>query len=1103
MLELDFLFLQTAYLQTPIGWVDWFGWFALVAVVIYLQKRWQGFRQEWSNTRLWILIILGVLVPVTSLLLPGINWLGAGISQSTQASLESGRSFIMIFSGLPWVLAAGLVGILPAGCLALFSGLLLALWNTHNLFFPLEMALLATVFTGMIQQNFRTRIFEVMRHPFIAALITGMIYIPLYFIDMIFVAQGLLADRLDAAISQFGTNILSVGGSLVIAGLFAEVIARAQPSLWINVNKLQPSPAEKSLETRFLYSIAPVAFLLTIVLMVGDWAVTSGTTTQILANRMSNVAEIASQSVPIFMESGQNLLDGLALNPLLVESSKSDLSKILGEEILTVPYFTQLIVFDRSGSLLGSYPNKERDELGLTLDELNGVDLALNQVVLNQTFTIPPKPGARAATISFLTAIQPEVGAQPIGAIIGRSDLSENLFGKQLLASLESLLDIQGKGILIDEHGRIIYHPDPNKLMTYYSGRTDLTSTLFRELPTDEAAQWKYIASGSGRGWSVIMSVPVRYTQQQAINIATPLLFMIIISSILMVIFMRYGLGRVTDSLRTLAVDADRMSQGQLDIPLHVSGEDEVGQLGKAFEKMRKSLEDRLDELNRLLLVSQGVASNLELEESLKPVLKSGLVNGAASVRVVLAPSVVPDLDVDKTSSPHFSMGPAGDTYRYLDDQILTLTRRQDRLILTNMTRPRILAFSRSVPHPSALIAVALRHENLFYGVLWIAFDQSHQFEDQEIRYITTLASQAAIAVANAHLFSNAEIGRQRLEAILASTPDPVLVTNSKDRLLLANPAAWQTLGINIEASRDQPIQRIISLEPLVKLMLTSSKEKQSAEVVLPDGQILLATTSTVVAEGRRMGRVCILRDVTQFKKLDALKSEFVSTVSHDLRSPLTLIRGYSTMLKMVGELNDQQSNYLEKIADGVENMDRLVNNLLDLSRIEAGIGLQLEKISVQEVVERIVSEFQSYIDQKRIKLTVAIEEGEIPLVEVDKALLRQAFHNLVENAIKFTEPGGNIQIRLLVHEDQLVFEVEDTGIGISPADQQRMFEKFYRASRQSVISQRGSGLGLAIVKSIAERHGGRVWFESQLGKGSTFFLAIPLQQTQSEPALD
>jgi signal transduction histidine kinase/HAMP domain-containing protein len=644
--------------------------------------------------------------------------------------------------------------------------------------------------------------------------------------------------------------------------------------------------------------------------------------------------------------------------------------------------------------------------------------------------------------------------------------------------------------------------------MTRYTGRTDLTSSLFRDNSSDGATQWTYVAPGSGRDWSVIMSVPVRYTQQQVINIAAPLLIIIIVSTLLAIVFMRYGLGRVTTSLRTLAIEADRMSHGYMDKPLQVSGEDEVGQLGKAFEQMRRSLEDRLDELNRLLLVSQGVASNLELEESLKLVLESALLTGASSVRVVLAPSVVPELDGDKASSSYFGAGSAGDKYRYLDDQVLTLTRRQDRLILTNLTRPRILAFSQSIPRPSALIAVALKHETLFYGVLWVAFDQSHQFEDQEIRYISTLASQAASAVANAHHFLGAEIGRQRLEAILTSTPDPVLVTNSKDRLLLANKAAWHILGINMEASRDQPIHRIISIEPLVKLLRSPSEEKQSAEIVLPDGQILLATTSSVIAEGRRVGRVCILRDVTQFKKLDALKSEFVSTVSHDLRSPLTLIRGYTTMLKMVGELDTQQSNYLEKISESVENMDRLVNNLLDLSRIEAGVGLQLEKISIQDVIERVVEEFRSFTDQKRINLEVDIDQQEIPLVEADRALLQQALHNLVDNAIKFTEPGGKVQIRLKLHKDQLVFEVEDSGIGISPADQQRMFEKFYRASRQSISGERGSGLGLAIVKSIAERHGGRVWFESQLGKGSTFFLALPLHHshnhlTESEFALD
>jgi two-component system, OmpR family, phosphate regulon sensor histidine kinase PhoR len=248
------------------------------------------------------------------------------------------------------------------------------------------------------------------------------------------------------------------------------------------------------------------------------------------------------------------------------------------------------------------------------------------------------------------------------------------------------------------------------------------------------------------------------------------------------------------------------------------------------------------------------------------------------------------------------------------------------------------------------------------------------------------------------------------------------------------------------------------------------------------------------------VGRVCVLRDITHFKELDSLKSEFVATVSHDLRSPLTLMRGYATMLEMVGHMNEQQTGYVRKIVAAVENMSRLVNNLLDLGRIEAGIDLQLETILVQDVVERVVSTLQLQAAQKRVQLVVDIPSQTVPLIEADQALLQQALYNLVENAIKYTEPGGKVSLCVRAQDNGLVFEVTDNGIGIAPVDQPRLFEKFFRGAQRDNKKEHGSGLGLAIVKSITERHGGRVWMESQLGKGSVFSLLIPLRQPRPEP---
>jgi signal transduction histidine kinase len=200
----------------------------------------------------------------------------------------------------------------------------------------------------------------------------------------------------------------------------------------------------------------------------------------------------------------------------------------------------------------------------------------------------------------------------------------------------------------------------------------------------------------------------------------------------------------------------------------------------------------------------------------------------------------------------------------------------------------------------------------------------------------------------------------------------------------------------------------------------------------------------------------------------------------------------------MVGNLNAQQEGYIQKIVIGVESMSRLVNNLLDLGRIEAKVGLRLEMLAAQDVIENVVEALRMQAAQKQIQVEVSLPEDGLPLIEADQALLTQAVHNLVENAIKYTPPEGKVQISVFLRDEQVVFEVQDTGIGISPIDQPRLFEKFYRSANREAKRQRGTGLGLAIVKSIAERHGGTVGVQSQLGQGSTFFISIPIRQSST-----
>jgi PAS domain S-box-containing protein len=1075
-------------LEWPSDLLGWFAWFLFLVIIILLNRQWWTFNQPLNQWRKRTLIFLVISVPFLTLIIPGFQFQLSGDLFSVQTSP------VLLLAAVPWFLAAGLLGPAGAATIAMFSGVMIALWGDHNSFFPLELTILATWLGWMMFQRYRTPLFRGLRHPILAAIVLSFSYILLELAGSMFLGQGSLVDRVDHALLHIGPASISLIISVMVAGVVAEVVSLSVKSYWGARKASLPSPAESKLTGRFLFSVVPLSVILLIILIVGDWVVARNAARQMLQGQMEIASETAAQSVPFFLETGQNIILRMARENNF-DQSPEQLRALLLSERREVPYFSQLIYVDVQGNYIASDPDDAINSLELSSEELDGINLA--SIVPTQIVSITPLQGSKAAILSFITGVENQDG-DLVGVLLGRNDLAANPFAKPLLTSIESLSSVDGEGVLVDQNGFILYHPDPSKIMTQYLGWRGEIDQFYELSSPEETSRFIYYRPAVGQSWDVIFTVPAKYAQQQALDIALPLLGIISILSIAAIFIFRFGLRVVTSSLYILTVEADRMSHGKLDNPLTANGEDEVGQLRRAFEKMRKSLKSRMDEQNRLLIVSRGVASTLDLEESIKPVLDAALVTEASSARVFLLPSVMPNTAAGPSAPFRFGAGYVSEQYAYLDEQVVELTRKQDILKLSSLTRPRLLSFPQDSARPDALLAVALRHENLFYGTLWLAFEHPHRFFEEETRYVVTLAGYAALAAANARLFLTAEIGRQRLEAILTSTPDPVLVTDQSDNLILTNVAAQRVFGLDDETSIGKPIFDVITHEEFATLMRAATDQPQSAELQLDNEKVYFATSSPIQADGQGIGRVCVLRDVTSFKQLDALKSEFVSTVSHDLRSPLALIQGYTSMLEFVGELNAQQSEYLKKITLETEKTSHLVKNLLDLGRIEAGIGLRLEKKPVDDVVHRVVDALQMQANQKRIQLNTEKTETELPLIEGDQALLQQALYNLVENAIEFTDSGGTVGIRLKMGEEHVIYEVFDNGIGISPADQHKLFERFFRVSRKERREEGGSGLGLAIVKSIADKHGGKVWVKSQLGTGSTFFLEVPLKQNSS-----
>jgi signal transduction histidine kinase len=224
---------------------------------------------------------------------------------------------------------------------------------------------------------------------------------------------------------------------------------------------------------------------------------------------------------------------------------------------------------------------------------------------------------------------------------------------------------------------------------------------------------------------------------------------------------------------------------------------------------------------------------------------------------------------------------------------------------------------------------------------------------------------------------------------------------------------------------------------------------------------------------------------------MDRVRSEFVHTVSHDLRSPLTSVIGYTELVDRAGELNENQRDFLKRIQDSIQHITSLINDLLDLGSVEAGFDSRREFVQPEAILRYTLDMLQGQIKSKRLKVHTDIAPS-LPAIRVNPIRLRQVLDNVVGNAIKYSNNGGEVRVSVQAEGDQLILRISDNGPGIPTADQPHIFDKFYRGSN---INEKitGSGLGLAIVKTIVDSHQGRIWVESVEGRGSSFFIVLPV----------
>jgi len=496
------------------------------------------------------------------------------------------------------------------------------------------------------------------------------------------------------------------------------------------------------------------------------------------------------------------------------------------------------------------------------------------------------------------------------------------------------------------------------------------------------------------------------------------------------------------------------------------------------------SLEKRVSEMEVLLTIGRDVTGTLDLDGVLKNVVSAAVkLTNAEEGSLLLLDEKSNELYM--RAGHNFEDGfvrsfriPVNDT---LAGQVI---ETGEPLILSKDSLHKI----QTAYLVQALIYVPLKFKERVIGVLGVD-NRKHRlpFTDRDVLLISLLADYAAVAIENAQLYQASENERSKFEAVLSNMGDALMILDQQEHIQLINDVMRAALNIQGKEVHNKTIPEVIFQDDFLSLLQRKENQKlQYHEINLDDDRIFRARYTPIPG----VGAAITMQDISHLKKLNRLKDDFVHTVSHDLRSPLTAVLGYAELLERVGPLNEQQKEFILRIHSSVKYITALINDLLDLGRIEAGFDSHRETIQLESILRYTLSNLERNAQKKKQILEVNIATG-LPSMHGNPVRIRQMFDNLINNAIKYTPEGKKISINLHHEGSQVILKITDQGPGIPPEDQPHIFEKFYRASNTTSDAS-GSGLGLAIVRKIVESHDGRIWVESTLEKGATFFVVLP-----------
>ena len=386
-------------------------------------------------------------------------------------------------------------------------------------------------------------------------------------------------------------------------------------------------------------------------------------------------------------------------------------------------------------------------------------------------------------------------------------------------------------------------------------------------------------------------------------------------------------------------------------------------------------------------------------------------------------------------------------------------------------------------------------------GILSIMAKAPEAFEEETVKVLQVIADTVGVALENARLYESAVEHEQRLEAVLDSTTDGIIATDRDGRISVVNQMAENMLqageaeliGISL---KEAPIPSEVRSQLLKTLNARGDDNFRTFKVSINNDETLAVTVSPVNLDSQlthyhiEEGWVIVLQDITHQRAAEIARAEFIQAAAHDMRNPLSITRSALGMLDDLLENDETGQEVIELAMGGIERLQSLIDDLLQLEHIESGHNFNLVEVNLLDILPEIMREASPLIQSQGHSIEL-VAPPSMPLVKADIGWIKRSLHNYLGNAIKYSPPGSHIILRARSRKDFIHIEVEDNGPGIPAKDHMRLFERFYRV-RETQTTVKGSGLGLAIVKSVAEAHGGTVFVRSKRHQGSTFGLTLP-----------